>query len=554
MAFSPDDVAAVIAPRHDTVSEPGCRWTRVLLAVAAVLALLVLILSLSWPLGPDHVVIGQVARSWLNSGVLFREAVDIKGPWTYVPFLALAPGSADAVLLRALDLVVISAALWSICRVVAQFRGPSTSVWFAVFAVAVLFRPGYEQTAQPDVWIALAVCAVTVHLVFRGGDRSEVTLFSLGLIAGIGVLVKPFYLVLVALPWAMRQLGVPVSITRRGFALGALGFAITAGGMLAWLAATGSLRDVLAVYSGPLLRAYAMQGKSLPAMQHAERFGTGLLRTYVAPLVVLAGAGVWTLVMERRVAIARGLALLLAGGVGVLVLQGRYFPYHWAAVTLPLALFAAVGTQALEGTTRRLSVSRVLAWAATLVLVASLGRSIVRDVHNTIAWRAVHPGESWVHALREHPRAGDQGPLMDDETAAAFLQTRVGRGESVGIWAFSARSVFLANRPPATRIFSINPALLSRTPIADSLLFDMAAGLRRAAPRYVLIDCGPGRRFPEWLPSRSPEFVRLMEDRYRVDRALGDLRLLRRADSSETAPGALPLRGDPCAIGESRGR
>jgi len=174
---------------------------------------------------------------------------------------------------------------------------------------------------------------------------------------------------------------------------------------------------------------------------HASVIPLLLLVPAAVGLVLAAGSG------DRR---ACSLGLWLAGAYAEVLIQGRFFGYHYWPIVAPLAL--AIGWVAAEGTPirNRMAGPALRIGLAGCVLVALL----------QLDWRDV--GERWRVRSGTLPRAAfleslappgsgfDVNPA-ETERVAAWLATHTRPEETVLVWGFEPGVNFLARRRSPTR-------------------------------------------------------------------------------------------------------
>lgn len=506
-----------------------------LLLVAAVLLAL---LSLAWPFGPDHAIMTVVGRAWRNGGAPYATFIDVKGPLAYVPYLIgdwIANGSMAG--LRILDLTVVSVAAAATFRALRGVVGLHAAGWAALLLFGICFRVGYTDSAQPDEWVALATAVVFCQLIRHQRNASVSLYFTAGLLAGSAALIKPQYAILggfsifIGLAWGTKE-------TRaRVFGFLTLGAILPVIVTCAVLWAQGALDDMLQIATGPFLRSYAA-GSSLAQDSRIElgRMLNFPFRTsYGIPLVILSVLGGFgARQIERRFALA--LMIWIAGALSLVMIQGRFFTYQWFPMIPPLAILSglALGRTIPEWSATPQHYLRRMAAGAGVIAVVGLAASFAGR-----AWRdllavqhEMQAGAGAIEAVRfSQPRAGFAPEYRNTKRVAEFMREHARPDMEVGTWLYDPSPLLLSNLRPNARVFFMHPVLSQAIPFADSVLFGLATELNRESPEFVIVDCNLPWQDSLTAPERSPAFVRVLERKYERKLALGGLTVFRRTEA-----------------------
>ena len=193
----------------------------------SVVASLTLVASLTWPLGWDQGVYAWVGDTILRGGLPYRDAIDWKGPLTYLPFAATqAIFGRHAWPIRAFDGIALMATLWVLWASLGRVAD-RRSAWFGVALGAVwYFNTGFWSTAQPDGWASMAIAATVYSLVGTTTAMSRRRAYLTGALVATAVLFKLPYLIFVPIPVAAVLLDSGLSVRSRFWlvAVGASGF------------------------------------------------------------------------------------------------------------------------------------------------------------------------------------------------------------------------------------------------------------------------------------------------------------------------------------------
>jgi hypothetical protein len=340
-------------------------------------------LSRGWPLVHDAPLMHYIAWRILEGAAPYRDLFDMNFPGVYAAhvllLLTLGPGD---VAFRVFDLGALLVTGAGLC---VALRGSGR--WGAV-AAAALFAL-YHLAGGP--WLAgqreLLLCACLAWgaagaiASMDAGETVRARWLAVAALAlGTAAWIKPHTGILAVLlvGWAWRGHGRPAR--SRALATVAIGVALPALVVLAWLARVGGLGAFVDLTLHYLVPLYSRLGHSDDLLHELVARDYGI--TVLVGLAVWAGAGAAALLGTRRRAELGVLVTGLAyGGVHFWV-QGRGWEYH----LYPAALFAT----ALGGAGLGAAVSgrrRVLAGLLVLVLVVTTGALWTKGQRNLApAW------------------------------------------------------------------------------------------------------------------------------------------------------------------------
>lgn len=504
-------------------------------AAVVVLSLLASAMMLGWPLGYDQGTIASVGDVVARGGAPYRDGWDVKGPLVYWLFAAvewLAGPRPWA--LRALDVAVAWGTAWLLHR---QLR-TLVPAWLALAAAAawplVVAAQTWDESLQPDLWVASATLAV-VALVVRPGRTPTAALLGAGALVGAMTLVKPFYAIFGVLP-AIAAVGAGRSVTRALLLPAAGGLAALAAGV-ALLAAQGALEAAWAVYIRYNVEVYADAQSETARVSMLSARGLydrivgsaswlAVPRILVAAPLVLAGA----LELARlRPVVARPVLAWLALALALVVLQGKFYPYHWVLAYPSALLLAAVGAHALVRDARAARSAPLLLVSGLLVALA-VGAWLVRpvrDLRRTALHAAGRYGDStYVATLLE---VSETNPATE-ATVAAWLRANTPPGEPFLHWSVDGALAYLAQRPHLVRFHNKRDVMRSRShPIVAGYHREILDAMRDRPPAVVVLGEGLGRDRREILPplqavrTEFPALATIVERDYVRLRAFGDL-------------------------------
>jgi hypothetical protein len=490
---------------------------------AALIAVLILAPTLAYPFGRDQSVFAFVGRVIAEGGMPYRDAWDLKPPGIYVAYAAVAALVRDAgalmVAVRWLDVGLAALTGVLLVALCGRLRAPEAGMAAAAWYAALYLQGGFWSLAQAEAWANPLMLAA---LLLALSDRRR-RWFGVGLLAGAAALFK-FTAALPVLPCLWLAARGPGG-ARAAAALisgGALPL-LAAGG---WLAAGGAWEPYLEIQRGfvaPYTRLLAgTPGQRLAVL--AAGLGGFALR-YWGALLLCGG-----LVRKAEAAepptpaapVLLAAGLLAAAGV---VVQGKFFLYHWTPVLPFLALGAAAGSRRLAG--GRGWVILLLPCLWTLVGSGEAYRGAAARVVGAL------PAAEW------DARFNSGADYAHDETvrAAARVRSLTRPGDSVLVWGFEPNLYLLADRRPPTRFFFNVPVAAPWTPTAWR--YEFLRDLEANPPALIAVLRRDAIPWANGLPGDSaaqlaawPELAAWVEGGYQEVAAEGDFTFLARRQAA----------------------
>jgi hypothetical protein len=320
-------------------------------APGVVLALVIALPSLSYPLGRDQAVFWYVAREWLDRGAVFyRDVFDHKTPGIYVVHAAsMALFGEHVWAVRCVEIPLVLAVGWMAASVVrARLEGawPPGLYGTGILAASILHFGflGFWDTAQCEIWCVFFTLAALLAL----GSRHTGTLrrvIAAGLLVGLALMMKPtsvgLAFVVAVVLWRDRRGG---GHTRASLAAFALAAAVPTLLAALYLAYRGAMGDALEVLFGANAR-YA-RCENVGGVTDAITRVLDVARAYLPLSLVLVYGTVleWARARRRRDARKASfyelvLALGAAGLLGACA-QLKFYWYHFELMTAGGALAA----------------------------------------------------------------------------------------------------------------------------------------------------------------------------------------------------------------------
>ncbi|WP_437645215.1 glycosyltransferase family 39 protein [Sorangium sp. So ce362] len=544
------------------------------ISLGAIAFLLLQILTYGY--GRDQGIYAMVARAVLDGGMPYRDAFDFKPPGIFLIYaLARALFGPAQWGIRVLEVLALAGMCLAMTSLAGRaFGDRRIGVVAAALAVLVHAQLDFWHTAQPESFGG--VLTVVALLVATPRGRADAprpapgaaALIASGVLFGAAGLLKPPLAgggVVLAAALAAPAL---VELARRGSALARRGPArgagrdeleaarpaiegaparatatalllaalrpallIALGGVLpvlacvAWFAAKGALGDlweVLFVFT-PHYTALGWRDASvLDLAWHGV--GEWFIR-YSGPIAL----GLVCLLALRPDRHERADVALLSGVIAMhlvgVVMQAKFFPYHYGATWPLTAMLAALGLWKAWLRCVRLG-ARAAAALVAVLLATAFARSATKDVADDYLARCAERIALLAAGARDQGRLDRLASVADVNAAAnravaAWLRERVAPGRPVFVWGFEPVVYDLADRPSATRYLYNVPqrAAWARQEARDALMRDLAASPPTAivVERHDVFPSVTG----DALDSRDtldgfPALADLIDDRYEL--------------------------------------
>ncbi len=505
------------------------------------------------PLGADQGImlwIGDVIR---DGGVPFRDTFDVRGPgFNYLHALILLVFGRNEWGIRVFDLLMLALGGWLVYRIAFRMVGKVAAVASALLFLLWYAALDYWSTAQSDGWCASILAGVVALLVLGEG---RVTLWRsavAGLLVGCCALNKPTYAIFLLLPavsvLAAHKEGIAWLLSR--WAATAAGFALPILLCVVWFAANGALDDLIEVHLRWTVLLYS--GIAQPWFTRVQEAIGWLLTSKFAVALGLSVAGLVFLARSRGAdAIVIGLWLGLT--LFNVVLQGKYWQYHWLVIYPPLAILTGISVHALvrlasarlttatdQAADRDIALAtRTLPVALIAVLFAAAMFTPSLEIYRWVKAEVGLTNANEYDRLQFGPYG--RGPDTFAQIARHIASNTTER-DAVLVWGDIQGINYLSARRAPTR-FAYVPALMIKrdTTYRPKYLREFFAALHAKPPTYVVamderwcnvraqsgVTSEDHIAFPLRCLSELPDFQRFVTERYALERAFANAILLR---------------------------
>jgi hypothetical protein len=524
--------------------------------VAALLGIVLsLFLVMSFDYGRDQSIYAVVAREMLRGAMPYRDVFDFKPPGIFLIY-ALARAAVGQAhwgvrLIECGSMAACVAGLVFTSRKALHSQG----IGLLAGAVYCLAHAGSDfwHTAQPESFGAAFIIWGLALAVLADGEaagRRRVLFWSAsGALFGFCLWLKPPLGAggpLLAVGAGLFPRARPERLSERAIPLVAFsaGALVSIGAVCGWFLAKGALHDlyeVLFVFAprytqlgwgyGWKLKVLYFLNKWLSLHSNAVWFGVFLL-----------------IVMRPRFGQARlvaGLLLLIVvQGAGILV-QSKFFTYHWGA-TYPLtALLAALGWAGAWQAARRRSIAAEVAVVAVAVLLAATPRwhkelSDIPDVSESLGelWTLVTRTPSEAHARDGLPSLAS-GDAPRNRAISDYLAAGLPAGSPIFVWGFEPAIYDQSGLPIASRYIYTVPQMSKWS--AESSRAILMQDLAEHAPAAILVQHHDALPWVTGTTEDSsaglrhfPALSNLLAGSYHLDLTGGDLDIYLRNDVKMT--------------------
>ncbi|MEP6834100.1 MAG: glycosyltransferase family 39 protein [Gemmatimonas sp.] len=481
--------------------------------------------SLLWPLSWDEGIFAWIGGILAHGGTPYVDAWDVKGPIAYFGYAlanTLLGSSAHAV--RILDLLLTIVGTACVHRLLQPLVG-HRAAWIAALLLFVsVLGQGYNVNGQPDLWAGWCL-VFTVSLMTVPASAMRVTFGAM--LLGIAVLIKPTY----AAMGLLLVIPIVYSEGRNWKAYPRFVLAIIVGGTIplaccaAWFWSRGALQEFWDAYisfnvESGASNAHTLSGVAVPMV--------GFLGNHRAIMAAIPAICFGLLAHFKPSATSipvwktRLLATWIVTLLALVILQNRWFTYHWAPMFPPLAIAAAIGFHRLLAWQRNGESVRMARWIAiTGVALITAGASLSPIRQISRAFQLVThrmTTDDFLLAFNDYP---GEFTARDVKLASQYIKKNTLPSDFVFVWEDPNVNVLSGRRTPGrfafwTPLISAGAAMTSTRYEANRAEFFHA--LERRRPALLLMERaawrGGNERTIANVPMKFPAFVLWVDANY----------------------------------------
>jgi len=478
------------------------------LAACAIGIAYLLVQILLFAYGRDQGIYAVVADTILRGGMPYRDAWDFKPPGIYLVFTVIRALLGPAqISVRVVEVLGLGSVVWAFAILARRFFGSwRAGVAGGALAVLVFAQLEFWHTAQPETFGGMMIAWALVLATFEPdaadphAQRKRIAaLAASGALYGFAALLKPPLGGGAVVSAAFAAVRARRSGARLGaqalpfLVIGASSVAIF-GSCALWFALRGAWRDLheaLFVFT-PHYTSLSWEDATIPGTMYLaiEEWLTHYSSANAAGM--LAAVTLAPLAEREREGILHvvGVALVQLVGVGI---QGKFFPYHYAAALMLGALIAGLGAYKLWLRAVTKPYWGVAVYVALAILVLK-GRTATRDTSTDFIYRCMARIDYLFSARTKEMRDDLDKKLYSvadvsfdaDRRVADLLRSRLGPSDLAFIWGFEPMIYDLSGRRPASRYIYNVPQRVEwfRDRARPELMRDLSAH----PPRAIVVE------------------------------------------------------------------
>jgi hypothetical protein len=508
--------------------------------------LLLAFATLSWPFGWDQGIYAWVGDVIVRGGMPYRDAWAMKSPLTFYTFaLAQTLFGQHLMSIRLLDLCFVIATAVALGAIIERNAGKKAAAGGALLFVLWYMSGTFWHTAQPDGWVGmLMVFGATPILLARGRIPWWAWVAAGGAVGLITLYKQPYaiFLLIPAVALLLEREGGLRSIRLGAGALSLLAFALPVAATVVWLSSRISLDFLLdSVVRYPAMVYVGIGVGGIGArLEGLVEYLLGVpLLVVLLPAIVLGIRASWRQNKSHAVIVLTWLGLALVA----IVIQGRYFPYHWIPALPPMVILAAYGFSYALTAPGRITLRPAASRLMLALLVVTALYAAAHPAVETARWIAWQAGLT--SSEEYYDRFGIPGP---DIRAARYLAENSNADDGVVIWGWNSSILFMSGRQSPTRFGWSMPLMLGEgTEIREAFRREFLCDISRNPPRWIVI--APQSTLllgGHFTVDDFPEFAALLNRHYSVRTTISDLILHERESTGVIDAGA--TCGDRAAL------
>jgi 4-amino-4-deoxy-L-arabinose transferase-like glycosyltransferase len=311
-------------------------------------------------------------------------------------------------------------------------------------------------------------------------------MFAGGIALGLAVLIKPVFGPFVLLPmvlvadqvrgreWRLAMLSVTAL---------AVGMAIPIGATVGWFAHHGALADLMEaylLYPQQIYAASVQQSWSSLLTEMGRALTPGKILFVMLPFAVFGARSLDTSARRPMVLLVLWSVLALAA----VIVQKRFFLYHWLPIYPPLAILFGMGIYRLQCAAASdhlsLRVRRLALSAGLVVILMHVAAHPLFDLYSSAAYAA---------GYRSRDLYLQSFGIPADEVAAAERLAQLSTPDDyVLVWGWNTNVLYLADRKSPTRFGFSMPLLLGPgTDVRDRYRAEFMRALGNTPIKYIIL-------------------------------------------------------------------
>ncbi|MGH8550204.1 MAG: ArnT family glycosyltransferase [Methylococcales bacterium] len=491
-----------------------------------ILVLLTACASLTWPFGWDQGIFAWVGDVIYRGGLPYRDGWDIKGPLVYYLYaFAQCLFGPHTWSIRLVDMILLAAACQVLLRFVTSWTNRQIAAWATLLFCLWYASGSYWHTAQPDGWVMMLMIPVAARLLQPQREIGWFNWWLSGALIGCAVLIKFFYacFLLVPVMAAFLERDRP-AIQVKNVLIAISGLILPTLLAVSWFWQQGALKPFIEVtlrYPADTYSTLIQSGIESRLRGLIDFLSGGTVVAAVLPFVLF---GLYV-AATKSPRLAGGLLAWIAVSVGMVMLQNRFFTYHWMPLFPAVVISAAIGLHTLFESLNAgcAKVQNLRNWMIGSLLLVLVFHVSALPAYEVLHWLAYLTNQSGSERYFKH-----FGEPADDIAMARLLSGMTRPDDQVVIFGWNSAILFLSQRTSPTR-FGFSMPLLQGTP--DSPWFtryrhEFMQALHSRRPVAIVV----GTQSQLLLGSTFtladfPEFAEFVRDCYDTGHTVGSLTL-----------------------------
>jgi len=487
------------------------------------------IASFWFPYGWDQGMFASMGDVIVRGGMPYRDGWELRGPLAFYVF-ALGEWLFGRHMwsVHVFDLPLLVAASIAVGSLVARITSRRTGYWAGLTLILWFASLTWFHMVEPDLWTSLLFALALIPLFESGASLRRLVIS--GFIVGCTAVIKPFNIVLLAVPLfylfqerRTRKAWIIQGATIIGAA------AAPALGALAWFAFKGAFKELIEVHLLYNFRVYGrVQHPGIRAeLRGMARFFLARPLLFAFPVILI---GIYSLWRKRRNAAVIVLAWTSLALLCVAV-QGKFFVYHWALLFPPLTILGSIGFDAVRRPWRdrkQLDLPWFFRTAALVLALAGVLQLALASASSIALWAKFITGRIDSRQYYSAHRVDTRWVAADEMDAAAYIRARTSASEGMVVFGDDTLLNFLSGRANPTR-FLTGGALTLGGPGSPRDVYrrEYMGGLQKTPPAYLIVGKPYGAPGKERALRDFPELAAFLRHSYSLEAQFGNLDLYR---------------------------